>query len=495
MQQALSAGPTAPAAVGTESSSRKNKIVAASVAALGASAIAITPVASSPALIEAQQRAVQLAAATDATSSPLDAYGQLFDNTASNITNLADSWALFPALGQIGDNQSGYLQTIANMANTVPASFEAFWNRHEVDADGNVTKKGGADYLNDFQTALQGNDIGAAYDALNNLVLRGSDNLLMKPVFSVLLSNSNNVGVPEQMALDFAAVVGVLANSDTLFKGGFQSLYAPLSGVLFQLSRAAGDVSSSTEDGDPTTALSSLVDLPAVLADTFLNGFDYNDGDTIAPWAGLLSSRGSCTGSCTPDGPIAAFFQTIPKKIADAIAPEAEAEAATTNNTTALAGLSGLFGQTNKSVTVNVQQLSAEEESTASADKASDEAKGSDDGDKSEKTGLRAVKQERRSTWGTHSVKVTPAADTEKADSTKADDTAKPAANNTTSNSSWQNRFKNRSTTNNSAKNETKSNSADADSSNTESSKNKGGDDKSTHKSSSKKSSPKHAKN
>ena len=483
MQHALSAGPAALAAVGTESSNRKNKLVAASVAVLGASAIAITPVASSPALMEAQHRAVQLVAAIDATGSPLDAYSQLFDNTGASFSNLTDGWTPFPALSQIGENQLGYLGTIADMVNTVPESFNEFWNRHEVkDADGNVIsgKKGGADYVNDIQAALQAGDIATAYDALNNLVLRGVDNLLMKPVLSVIFSNAKNVGIPEQIAQNFAAVVGVLANSDTLFKGAFQAVYAPVAGAVFQLSRVAGEVATQIQAGEPTKALNALVNAPAIVADAFLNGFDYEEGDEVAPWAGLLSSAAGCTASsCTPDGPIANFFQTIPKMIAAAIAPpvdeeDTDAVAKTAERKSGLTSLSNLFGQSDKSVNLTITPLAAGTDGiNADGDDStvSDEAEGAEEGDKDQDRRARHFNQRRHGAWNGHRVTVTPAADKEtEADTTKGaeDNSAKPAANDTPKKrerGSWGKRFNNRNN-NHAASNNSSSNSNNSSSSN-----------------------------
>ena len=170
-----------------------------------------------------------------------------------------------------------------------------------------------------IQTALAAGDLGTAYENLNKLALFGIQNSLLPILSGTIFSSTTVMGIPQQMAQNFADAVGAFFTTGTLVFGAFQAVYAPVSGAVFEASRAVEGFSAALSSGDVRSAVNALVNLPAVVADGFINGFDYDDAGTTAPWAGLLSSCTGKTGRCAA-GPIEQFLVTIPKRIAAAIA-------------------------------------------------------------------------------------------------------------------------------------------------------------------------------
>ncbi|MFV8049069.1 hypothetical protein [Mycobacterium sp. 48b] len=291
MQQALS-----------WSAGRKNKLVLGGIAALGASVIAVNPIATSPALIEAQHRAVQLVA--DATASPLDVYGELFTNTVTNIGALGEQLAAnpFPVLSTIAANQQGYAEQIGTAIQAIPTTFQNWYE------NGGREGSAGKVYVAAIQTALEAGDFNTAYDNFNKFFLFGLQNSIL-PVANVLFT------IPPQMAQNFADGVTAVSSAGTLVYGLFQSLFAPLSGSAFEASRVNDAISAAVSSGDVAGAVTAIVNAPGIIANAFLNGFDYNDADTTEAWSGLFSPKGTRASG----GPISQLLITIPQKIAAAI--------------------------------------------------------------------------------------------------------------------------------------------------------------------------------
>lgn len=296
-----------------QSPGRMNKLVIGGIAALGAGVIAVNPVATSPALLEAQHRAVQLVA--DVTHSPSEVYGELFTETGANFTALVESITAnpFPVLSQIIANQAGYAEQVGTGVQTGLTQAQE-WYENGI-PDNRELSTSGKTYIEAAQAAIQAGDFGTAYENINRFALFGLMATL-QPIYSIVLSSTPRgggeyyTGIPEQMAQNFADAVGVVFNSSTLIFGAFQSLYAPISGAAFEASRANEAIAAAIAAGDTEAALNAIVNTPGVILNGFLNGFDYNDDDTTAAWQGLLTSG----------GPIGQFLVTIPNKIADAIA-------------------------------------------------------------------------------------------------------------------------------------------------------------------------------
>ena len=146
MQAALQSGTSTVAdPAPTRSRSRKRKFAAASVAFLGASAIAVTPVATDPELTAAQSRSYQLTASYVpnplVTDSPDKVITGVLGITGNNLSGLANSIMAnpFPLLTQVGANQQGYLNRITDAFEAIQTSSEGFFDEGVVkkDADGN----------------------------------------------------------------------------------------------------------------------------------------------------------------------------------------------------------------------------------------------------------------------------------------------------------------------------------------------------------------------
>ncbi|OMC31013.1 hypothetical protein A5740_16185 [Mycobacterium sp. GA-1841] len=295
-----------------------NKFVVGGVAALGASVIAINPIATSPALIEAQHRAVELVAS--ATASPLDVYGELFDNTITNISTLGGQLAAnpFPVLSTIAANQQGYAEQIGTAIQAIPSTLENWYE------NGGREGSAGKVYVAAIQTALEAGDFNTAYDNFNKFFLFGLQNSVL-PVFNVLFT------IPPKIAQNFADAVTAVSSSGTLVYGLFQSLFAPVSGAAFEASRVNDAISAAFSSGDVQAALTAAVNAPGIIANAFLNGFDYNDGDTTEAWSGLFAPKGTRASG----GPISQLLVTIPQKIAAAITNSTATTTATVSSVTA----------------------------------------------------------------------------------------------------------------------------------------------------------------
>lgn len=301
----------------TASVTRTNKILIGTVAALSASVIAVSPAAQTSASMVvheaqvAQQRAVALVA--EVTDSPLTVYGDLINNTVYNVGTLLKQYAAspFPILGAIVENQVSYLKRIFDFS-TAGAAFQTWWNT------GTRESPAGKSLLASVQTALSKGDLGTAYDNFNKLTLFGIQNTVLPWLNGWLFSSTTTMGIPQQIFQNVSNALGSFFTTGTLVFGAFQSLYAPVSGAAFELSRALGSVVSTLAKGNVVGALTAAVNTPGAVLNALLNGFNYTDATN--PWAGLLSPKDpACTGRCAGGGPISQFFITIAQKIAAAL--------------------------------------------------------------------------------------------------------------------------------------------------------------------------------
>jgi hypothetical protein len=309
----LSAGPSL-------SARRVNKFLLAGAAVVGAGAIATQPTTQTiPAIQELQARAVQLVA--NVTASPATVYQDLFTNTFTNLEALGTAYAAnpFPVLSAVIANQQGYADKLSTAIQGIPATFQNWYE------NGSRESAPGKTLLANIQTAIAAGDFGAAYDNFNKVMLFGLQNTIL-PIVNVLLA------IPPQMAQNLADGVAAVSSAGTLVYGAFQSVFAPVSGAAFEASRVNDAISAAVSSGDIEGAFTALVNAPGLVANAFLNGFDYTVGDTQEAWSGLFSPKGTRASG----GPLSQFLITIPAKIAAAIA---NPTAAATTGT----GLAGLF--------------------------------------------------------------------------------------------------------------------------------------------------------
>ncbi|MET0701537.1 MAG: hypothetical protein ABWY93_17940 [Mycobacterium sp.] len=290
-----------------------NKLMIGSIAALGASVIAVNPIAPSTAALEIQHRAVQLVA--DVTGSPAAVYEELFTNTVTSLNGLGAQISAnpLPILSALLANQEGYATKVGNAFTAAGTAFDTWWNV------GTRESPAGKVLLENIQAAISVGDFGVAYDNFNKLALFGIQNTVLPILNGTIFTSGTNLGIPQQMAQNFADAIGAVLNTGTIAFGAFASIYAPLSGAAFEGSRALGDFATALSTGNVEGAVNALINTPGVVADAFLNGFDYNEGDATLPWVGLLSPVSTSPVRPTQGGPFQQFLVTIPKKIAAAI--------------------------------------------------------------------------------------------------------------------------------------------------------------------------------
>ncbi len=308
---------------------RKDKLALATVAVLGASAIAVTPVVApnaTTALPQVQSHAYDLTAALDATASPLEIYGSVFNETFNNLSLLGSAVANDPAplLSQVLENQKGYLEKVFGAFGSIPTSLQTWWEGSN-----------GKARLDMARVALEAGDLGEAYRWFNHSMLYAF-NAAFGPLIApgLLLSGIPRggteyfAGIPEQIAQNFTNLVAATFTRGVVVTGLFQGVFGTVSGVAFELSRVVESVVTSISSGDLQGALNAVINTPAILANAVLNGFDYADPDPdsgtggYAEWPALLTFA-----EPGETGAVAGLFQTllvnIPKQLAAAIAPPA----------------------------------------------------------------------------------------------------------------------------------------------------------------------------
>lgn len=218
--------------------------VAAGVAVVGASAIAMSPVAL-PGNVIHSETAVQLAAATD--------WQDVFATAGRNASALFNSWLQAPApvLQQILANQQKYLSELPDLTG-IGAQIQA-----------NAQRALGALLTADLTT------LDASHRTLYQLL-------------PVALSIP---GVPELLQFNISATgKQLLAVSTTALGGVLLGLAGPVLGPLLVLQSSLGSIAADLNAATPdvSSALSTLSSIPAAMTDAFLNGGQHVDLTALA---------------------------------------------------------------------------------------------------------------------------------------------------------------------------------------------------------------------
>lgn len=258
----------------------------AGVALIGATAIAMSPLAPPVPEVQAMQRAVSSASVElSAAVNPIENWIQVFQKSAANLNAIGEQIAASPApiLKQIVVNQM--------------AAFEDLKTR--MDANAGTLKlifDGAPNAIATARGQLQSGDIVGAFDTFNNqivipLALAGVQAVsdLTRP----LVSTVNN------FAKAFAAV------PDAVFQVILPMTF-PLVSTINAAVQATQDVYDGVVARDPAAVLNTLVNLPANLVDGFLNGSGTILGFINAP--GLLTPYDPNFGFLA-SGPIASLLQ------------------------------------------------------------------------------------------------------------------------------------------------------------------------------------------
>lgn len=289
--------------------------LAAGVALIGASAIAISPVAppmpdiTVPAVSSAE---VSLSAATD----PIQAYVQLVTNTFTNVSTLIGQELADPApiLRQVIDNQ---IATAVSLGTALQDSAVALGNALDPSNPYSIP------------SLLQ--------LAVSNL-LSGDINGAVANAWSAFLTPVVGVGLPLLEPITAAIrqpIQNVLNVVDTQL-----AVVMPLLGALnvaYRTITVAGNVGQEILDsataGDSLAVVSTMLSSPAVIADAFLNG-DELGGGVFGPSLGLLGTlrqaREMIAAAITPPAAEAAgaatdtTLRSAPKLVTLDVAPATE---------------------------------------------------------------------------------------------------------------------------------------------------------------------------
>ncbi|OYN81204.1 hypothetical protein CG716_06645 [Mycolicibacterium sphagni] len=305
---------------------RVNKFLAAGAAIVTAGALAASPITPSssttlslPAL---QQRAVELTALS-ATASPLVVYPEILTTTLTNLSALGQAIAAdpLPILSQIARNQIGYAEEIGGAIAGVPAAWQTY------------SAGRGATFLTNYRDALAAGNTASAVNYLSSYVLYGLQATLT-PIYNTFLTHTVRgsttpiEGIPQQMAQNFANAVGALFSTTTFVSGIFQSSYGMALGTLVAAGEGIAAVAQSVEAGDAVGAINAAVNLPGLVVNAFLNGWQHPQ--SAAPFPALLTfipvapptdPANGVTKTGVSIGLLGRLLVTIPQAIAKAIKP------------------------------------------------------------------------------------------------------------------------------------------------------------------------------
>ncbi|WP_273732676.1 outer membrane porin GjpA [Mycolicibacterium septicum] len=263
-------------AVGAKQEVNRHWLTAGAVLASAAVIAAAPGIAPVPAGVQhdIQAGAVRLTAGWDPFA-PLQA---AFDTAKASGTILADNFLLAPGVGlqQAIANQLGYAKQLFDD----PSSFEAVSQQFAA----NVMK------------VATGLTLIGADDATKDAVLKhtlGGLHGMALDMFPSFLAEGVDVDT-------FSAVMGILASP---LSGVLIGSIGPVVSPAVALLNSAVAISNALQAGDSTTALSSLLGVPAGMVDAFLNGANLNL-DALAP---MINSAGLIKDSVTIDGLNIAF--------------------------------------------------------------------------------------------------------------------------------------------------------------------------------------------
>ncbi|MFV8165893.1 outer membrane porin GjpA [Mycobacterium sp. 134] len=263
-------------AVGAKQEVNRHWLTAGAVLASAAVIAAAPGIAPVPAGVQhdIQAGAVRLTAGWD----PFAPLQTAFDTAKASGTILADNFLLAPGVGlqQAIANQLGYAKQLFDD----PSSFEAVSQQFAA----NVMK------------VAAGLTLIGADDATKDAVLKhtlGGLHGMALDMFPSFLAEGVDVDT-------FSAVMGILASP---LSGVLIGSIGPVVSPAVALLNSAVAISNALQAGDSTTALSSLLGVPAGMVDAFLNGANLNL-DALAP---MINSAGLIKDGVTIDGLNIAF--------------------------------------------------------------------------------------------------------------------------------------------------------------------------------------------
>ena len=330
----------------------------AGVALLGASVIAISPLAPPMPGVQAMQRAVSsVAVELSASANPIENWVQLFKKSGANLgaigQQIADSPA--PIRSQIVANQIASLKALQTAFND------------NVGTPLKLVFDGAPGAIDTARGQLQSGDITGAFDTINNSIVIP---LALAGVQAVSDSTVPLVSTVNNFAKAFAKL------PDAVFQVLLPMTF-PLVSTINVVVQATQDVYDGVVARDPGAVINTLVNLPANLVNGFLNGSGTILGFINAP--GLLTPWDPNLGSLA-SGPIASLIQlrdviaqaigaTPPATAATSAAAKVPAAARTVTLSTAAPALSAApaRGATKAASESAAESTAADAESTESA--------------------------------------------------------------------------------------------------------------------------------
>ncbi|MDH6198512.1 hypothetical protein M2272_005171 [Mycobacterium frederiksbergense] len=259
--------------------------VTAGVALVGASVIAVTPVAAPPPAI--QTHAVQLSAAVeDPVSQWVGIVNRTFNESGAIVQTVLNNPA--PILQQIITNQIGYIETAAKTLQTVADSYRTMFDPSFPFSIPNTL-------INAVNLVLSG-DAAAASQIIWGNIFQGA---LFRAFPLMALTQ-----IPTKMAQNFANVVATVGTiSMSLGMSAFQILRAPFQAF----EDTANDFSEALANQDTAGAALALASFPGRVVDMTVNGLPFGG----VRYGGLVG-----VGGLIPN------LVAVPETIAKAIAPK-----------------------------------------------------------------------------------------------------------------------------------------------------------------------------
>ncbi|SBS78675.1 conserved exported hypothetical protein [uncultured Mycobacterium sp.] len=239
----------------------------AGVALLGASVIAISPLAPPMPAGQAMQRTVSsVSVELSAAVNPIENWVQVFQKSAANLGAIGQQIAASPApiLSQIVANQIASLKALQTAFNSGAATLKLIFDG----IPGAIATARGQ---------LQSGDIVGAFDTFNNQIVIP---LALAAVQAVSDSTRPLVSTVNNFAKAFATL------PDAVFQVILPMTF-PLVSTINAAVQATQDVYDGVVARDPGAVINTLVNLPANLVDGFLNGSGTILGFLPAP--GLLT--------------------------------------------------------------------------------------------------------------------------------------------------------------------------------------------------------------
>ncbi|SEH68982.1 hypothetical protein SAMN04489835_2907 [Mycolicibacterium rutilum] len=270
----------------------------AGIAVVGASALAIAPIAVAPPDSKLSAASIS-SAAVALTANPVDFYTEVFERSLGNTQALAEIFLSnpVPVLQQVLANQFANIESLVAAVGTA--------------ANGIATA------LTDEVPQL----LQTAFNDLSNGNVEGALNTLLSLPLTFALPLLEVVGaivVPITTAVNnFNAVVQDVLVGAIL--GGALAIAGPVLSGIGSVGTAVQGVIDAVGSGDLGEVVSALVNTPAVIADGVLNGGYGPLLLGILPAPGVLTPEGLL--GALGAGPIG-FLLGIRQAIADAIAPQ-----------------------------------------------------------------------------------------------------------------------------------------------------------------------------